>query len=149
MKGISELAMWKRDAKPADCNGFTEENEYPPLSELQDGAYRAIIYDWVFELADGRKFSLPYGIRQSRRMSSFRNYEVRNGDATEVTEFGNGLERHISELPDGTYEGRWYAYCLELSDGRKYKTDTGVLRSRELTPVGTYSVKNGIVREVQ
>lgn len=149
MKGISELTMRKVGAKPAECNAFTDESEYPPLSELQDGTYRAIIYDWVFELADGRKFSLPYGIRQSRRMSSFKNYEVRNGDATETPVFENSLEYHISELPDGTYEGRWYAYCLELSDGRKYKTDTGVLRSRELTPVGTYSVRNGIVREIQ
>lgn len=55
------------------------EEKLPSITELPDGEYDALFYDWVFELADGRKFATDFGIRRSRRMTRMQKYTVKDG----------------------------------------------------------------------
>lgn len=121
----------------------------PDICELPNGEYKAYFYAWVFELADGRKFKTHIGVKHGKCCAKLLNYKVENGEFREIEKFFNGCEKHITELPNGTYKGRWFAYCFELENGEKYKTDIGLLRSRELTPLGTYSLVDGALTELE
>lgn len=128
---------------PSFENGCTQH-----ILELPNGKYLGRWYGSCFELSDGTCYKTDVGIRCSRKCAQLKLYNVVDGELTEST-FDNGCTMHISQLKDGTYKGRWYAYCFELENGECYATDIGVLRSRELTPLGTYSVANGIVKELE
>ena len=55
---------------------------------------------------------------------------------------------NISELANGIYKALFYAWIFELEDGRKYKTNFGIRRSRRQTKWTMYSVINGDFNEV-
>lgn len=57
-----------------------ELDELPSVSELPDGRYKALFYSCVFELENGKMYKTDYGIRRSRRFSSWETYEVKNGE---------------------------------------------------------------------
>ena len=123
------------------------EDEMPHISELPNGIYCALFYAWIFELSDGRKYKMDYGVRRSRRMTRYEIYRVTNGVVEKTDCFENGLRHHIIELPNGTYNARWYAYCFELEDGRQFKTDIGVLCCKEFSPFREYDVIDGKIVE--
>lgn len=117
------------------------------ISELQDGVYKALFYDSVLELEDGRKYATNYGVKHGRDSASWMWYKVNGIVVTEVGEHFNGVDNHVSKLPDGEYRGRWYAHCLELEDGSKYFTDEGVLRSRDFSPLENFVIIGGKITE--
>ena len=55
---------------------------------------------------------------------------------------------NISELANGVYKALFYAWIFELEDGRKYKTNFGIRRSRNQTDWKEYSVVDGNFKEV-
>lgn len=59
---------------------FNESNEQlPSTKELPDGIYKALVYAWVFELKDGRKYNPGFGLKRGRKMAKWEMYEVKNG----------------------------------------------------------------------
>jgi hypothetical protein len=54
----------------------------------------------------------------------------------------------LSELPDGEYTAMWYAWTFELEDGRKFRPNYGVKRSRRMTGFEKYLVQNGELKEL-
>lgn len=64
----------------------------------------------------------------------------------------SGVERDfipsIDNLPDGEYKARWYGYTLELDNGDKYKTKTGVRNTRRFSRIQMYTVKDGNVTQI-
>lgn len=59
---------------------FNESNEkLPSTKELPDGVYKALLYAWVFELEDGRKYNPGFGIKRGRKMAKWEMYDVKNG----------------------------------------------------------------------
>lgn len=53
----------------------------------------------------------------------------------------------VSELSNGCYVGYQYAQVLELANGKIYKTEIGLLRSRELTNRELFKVENGKITD--
>lgn len=76
MKDITDLIS-ERETAFAD--------EFPDISELGDGVYRAKWYGWVFELADGRKFRPRLGIKCNRWAAGWEDYMVEGGEITKVS----------------------------------------------------------------
>lgn len=54
---------------------------------------------------------------------------------------------NISELPNGIYKALFYAWIFELEDGRKYKTNFGIRRSRRQTDWQEYDVVDGNIEQ--
>lgn len=73
MKKISEILDNIKD-KEKDI-----QMSYPPLSELKDGEYEALLYCNTFELKDGRKFKSDCIVKQSRNLARFEKYLIENG----------------------------------------------------------------------
>lgn len=73
--------LWDSVNKSYDLvNSIDESKEtLPNITQLKDGTYKAYFYDWVFELEDGRKFMMNYGVRRSKRMTPLKTYTIRNG----------------------------------------------------------------------
>ena len=47
---------------------FNDDNEQlPSTKELPDGTYKALLYAWVFELEDGRKYNPGFGLKRGRK----------------------------------------------------------------------------------
>ena len=38
----------------------------PLISELENGEYYALHYGWIFELHDGTRYHMPYGIERTK-----------------------------------------------------------------------------------
>lgn len=52
----------------------------------------------------------------------------------------------IGELPNGTYRALFYSSVFELENGKRYRTDFGIRRSRKCASWETYEVNNGEFR---
>lgn len=52
----------------------------PQISELENGEYYAFHYDWIFELYDGTKYHMPYGVDRNKKESNLLRYEVIDGN---------------------------------------------------------------------
>jgi hypothetical protein len=77
-KNYSEVTLNKVDLNK------TFEDTTKPLSQLPDGTYDAILYGYILELKDGRRYRCNYGVRHTRRTAlPFRPITVKNGEVTD------------------------------------------------------------------
>lgn len=68
---------------PIKLISFSEINkDFKSIDELPDGKYKALWYGYILELEDGTKYKTKIGVRQSRNLTSFKDYLVKDGKVT-------------------------------------------------------------------
>ena len=75
-KGLKVNINMKKDKLDGQlCLFDYTEPGLPQISELENGEYYAFHYDWIFELYDGTKYHMPYGVDRNKKESNLLRYE--------------------------------------------------------------------------
>jgi len=70
----------------------------PEISKLENGEYYGFQYDWIFELHNGDKYHMPYGIDRSKDEANMLLYRVIDGNIKPIEHLISSRIR----TPDGT-----------------------------------------------